>query len=860
MTLTWTAPAALWLLAALPLVWLVPLVTRTSFNRRQRATQALVRSLLLVALALGLARPIISSDSSRQSVVYAVDISHSVATQAIEAAARKIDDLNAALRPEHARIVAFAASAMPVPNTDALRRLAKVSPPAADAGTIDRQGSDLEAGLLAARAALAPQHVPRIIVFTDGHATAGDTGAGVARLAVEGIPVSAEPLAVRSIGDVWIDTLELPERIAAGSTFPATVVVGSQREASGTIALRSRGTLLARQPAAFPPGQTRVTLHLTIAAPGSVPVEAALELEGDPLTANNRFTREAWVQPRSRVLYVEGTPASARYLTGALTGAGFDVTVRGPAGVPATRGDLAPFHVVILSDVSRAAITDAAMTALSEWVEQTGGGLLVAGGDAVFGEGKGGYRNTALERLTPVTFERRDEPEVALVIVLDRSWSMAGSSMDLTKTAAQAAVDVLADEQSVGILTFNDKFAWDVTLRNVGKNRDAIRKAIADIGPAGHTLIYPAVEQAYLALRDAEARAKHVILLSDGRSYPGEYEALVQRMVAARITLSTVAVGPSADPDLLRNLAQWGKGRDYTVADARQVPEIFVREAKNAATPGFDEKSIQPVVRTAGFLTGVDLAHLPPLKGRTATVLKEGATELLATDEEDPLLAFWPIGLGRTAVFASDVKDRWAADWVRWRGYGPFFAAVVRALEHQPPAALTLDLTPGPIRAGRRTVAIAVEARDALGQYRNLLTPVVEASTGSGRAVPVATSQSAPGRYEASLVADATQPLTIQLAGAEAGGLGVRSRTVLPDAAAEYRFRPIDEPLLRSIAAATGGSWRPSAGALATAPGDTRTERRALWPALILLALALWFVDLLLRRVRIFEPRAVAGT
>ena len=58
-------------------------------------------------------------------------------------------------------------------------------------------------------------------------------------------------------------------------------------------------------------------------------------------------------------------------------------------------------------------------------------GLLLAGGEAVFGEG-GGYRKTAIERLMPVTFERKDEPEVALVLVLDRSWSMAGSSMELT--------------------------------------------------------------------------------------------------------------------------------------------------------------------------------------------------------------------------------------------------------------------------------------------------------------------------------------------------------------------------------------------------------------------------------------------
>jgi hypothetical protein len=40
--------------------------------------------------------------------------------------------------------------------------------------------------------------------------------------------------------------------------------------------------------------------------------------------------------------------------------------------------------------------------------------------------------------------------------------------------------------------------------------------------------------------------------------------------VRGRITVSTVAVGPSADPELLKNLAQWGKGRAYAVATPRR--------------------------------------------------------------------------------------------------------------------------------------------------------------------------------------------------------------------------------------------------------------------------------------------------
>ena len=93
-----------------------------------------------------------------------------------------------------------------------------------------------------------------------------------------------------------------------------------------------------------------------------------------------------------------------------------EVTVRPPSGLPGSVADFEPWDVVVLSDVRRAAIRDNTMTALSEWVEQRGGGLLVAGGESVFGEG--GYRKSPIERLTPVTFERRDEPEVALVLVL----------------------------------------------------------------------------------------------------------------------------------------------------------------------------------------------------------------------------------------------------------------------------------------------------------------------------------------------------------------------------------------------------------------------------------------------------------
>jgi len=393
-----------------------------------------------------------------------------------------------------------------------------------------------------------------------------------------------------------------------------------------------------------------------------------------------------------------------------------------------------------------------------------------------------------------------------------------------------------------------------VPLRNVGKNRDSIRQKIGAIEAAGHTLIYPAVEQAYLALRTAKARAKHVILLSDGRSYPDDYEGLVKKMVEAHITVSSVAVGPAADDELLGNIAKWGKGRSYVVQDPKDVPQIFVKEAKNAMTPGFDEKGITPIVKAPAFISGVDLAHLPALKGRTVTVIKDNALQVITSDDDDPLLAFWPVGLGRAAVFTPDVKDRWAANWVSWRGYEPFFASIVRNVQRQRPPALDLEVVPGPIHGRTRSLAISIEARDADGQYRNLLRPVARVQVAGGSAASVPLRQVAPGRYESTVIADATKPLTVTTTSAEAG---TAARMIVPDEAAEYRFRAVDDLLLKSMASSTGGVWMPTAQTLAAAAGDRRTERRPLWPGLLIAALVLWFVDLVLRRVRVFEGRGV---
>jgi Mg-chelatase subunit ChlD len=861
LTVGWTSPGALWLLAVIPILWIALRFARTNFSPRQRVVQTITRGLLLALLVLALARPVVSGGSSQLSVVYLVDVSHSIAAPGIIAAAKQIDDLNARMAPAHSRIAVFGRDAAVVETTQALRQLAGEKdlgghfPGAAGNDlrglyTVDRTGTDLEAALLFARASLAPGFLPRIVLFSDGRQTAGDLTDAVARLHADGVQVSVVPLGQPALGDTWIDGIDVPDRLSAGATFAVVLHVTSQRAGRASVDVRAGGRVLASRPVSLVAGVSDISLDVQLVDVGAQTIEGVVTMADDPVKSNDRLARAVLVAPQPRVLYLEGGPGeSAKYLAGALTAAGVDVAVRAASAWQRGIEPLEPWDVVILSDVPRAVLPDAAMRSLAAWVETQGGGLLVAGGEAVFGEGPQGYRKTELERLTPVTFERRDEPEVALVIVLDKSYSMNGPVMELCKGAAQAAIDALSDEQSVGVITFNDKFGWDVTLRNVGKNRDEIRKAVSAIEASGSTMIYPPLEQAFLALKNVKARAKHVVLLSDGRSYPDDFEGLTKRMVEAKITVSSIAVGQAADVELLANIAKWGHGRSYAVEDARDVPQIFVKEAKDVPNLAFDEKPLTPVVKHQGFLEGVDLSGAPPLRGRTATAIKDSALELVSTRDGDPLLAFWPIGLGRAAVFASDVKDRWASDWVTWRGYGPFFSSVVRALQRQRPAAMALRIDAGVVRGTTRAMTLSLEARDAEGGSRDFLTPRLRVQSGTKPPVEMAARQTAPGHYEARVIVDAAEPFAASVAGE--GPLA--SALVVPDASAEYRFRPADEPELRSIADATGGRWMPTAESIARTEGERRATRRPLWPVLLWAALATWMADLLLRRVRLFE-------
>ena len=96
-----------------------------------------------------------------------------------------------------------------------------------------------------------------------------------------------------------------------------------------------------------------------------------------------------------------------------------------PEALPSDLAGLADYDSIVLVDVPRLRLTDKALAALQVYVRDLGRGLVMVGGPRSYGAG--GYTDTPLEETLPVDMgvrDRQKQPDVALVVVIDKSGSM----------------------------------------------------------------------------------------------------------------------------------------------------------------------------------------------------------------------------------------------------------------------------------------------------------------------------------------------------------------------------------------------------------------------------------------------------
>ncbi|MBW2092398.1 MAG: VWA domain-containing protein, partial [Deltaproteobacteria bacterium] len=443
-------------------------------------------------------------------------------------------------------------------------------------------------------------------------------------------------------------------------------------------------------------------------------------------------------------------------------------------------------------------------------------------------------------------------PGLCLILVIDKSASMAGSiiqksKLEGAKIAAFSAVEMLNPIDKVGLLAFDSGYEWIIPVTQAKERREIARK-LSILKEGGGTDLYPALKEAFSVLQKIPAAKKHIIVLSDGLTNKADFRSLLRSMRKAHITISTVAVGGDADIKLMKDIARWGRGRSYFTKNAENIPRIFTGETKIAAKKVIVEKAMRPyTVFPDETISGLPSDGWPLIHRFVITYPKPEARILLKTDA-GPLLVAWQYGLGRGVAFTSDLAVRWSRDWIQWDLYPKFVSQMTKwAQRKETPRNFNTTIA----RAGGQGT-FTVDVTDDQNRFVNNLHLKINVLSPSKENRTIPLDQVAPGRYQGSFKAEEIGEYYISLFSEDTNAL-IRSQVFgygIPYTD-EYANKGINNALLNQLASVTKGKVIGPEDDLAdlfTATADTKEPGSSLWPYLALLFLLLLVVDVAARK------------
>ncbi|MFT4638629.1 MAG: Ca-activated chloride channel family protein [Verrucomicrobiales bacterium] len=295
------------------------------------------------------------------------------------------------------------------------------------------------------------------------------------------------------------------------------------------------------------------------------------------------------VSGKPRVLVLHQKPRAMRSFTRAMKEQEIEVDARGVRGLPETMEGLLAFDAITLADISATQLTMTQMELVKHYVMDFGGGVAMIRSENSFGIG--GYYKTPVEEVLPLVsrFEKEKEnPSLAMALIIDKSGSMQGLPIELARQAAKASVQLLSSRDQIGVIGFDSQPQIISELRRVSE-MEAIHAAIDSLEADGGTDIYQGMLAGKDMLDNALSKMKHMIVLSDGQTSAADFPGLVQAMTENTITVSTVALGAEAEKDLLTEIAGIGRGRYYETMDPATVPQIFTKETMQASMSAIKE-------------------------------------------------------------------------------------------------------------------------------------------------------------------------------------------------------------------------------------------------------------------------------
>ncbi|MGF1572401.1 MAG: VWA domain-containing protein [Sumerlaeia bacterium] len=871
MDIRFADPLYLFLLFLLPVIWYASVRLRTAGKVRRWVIIGL-RTLIITLLVLALAQLEITRNSKDLTVYFLIDQSESIPADVRNNSAEIINDILKKKRPnDEVGIIVFGGN--PSIETMAVSKIEDLT--GSYNSMVDTSLTDVSAALRLALSAFPNDTMNRVVLLSDGNENKG-SALETARLASNSnVAIDVVPLRYVNQFDVRIDKVVVPQRTQKDQPFeikvfpsmssPEGEASSGPRSVTGTMRIFEDDKLIAEEVITVDEGKNApLVLPRRLTEGGFHRYRATFEAPGDTRIQNNEAQGFTNLIDKPRVLYVEGDQnLPLNYLAGALQLEDINVTLIAPQEIPISIEELQSFDSLILSNVHAGDMSRAQMKMIERGVHDLGLGLIMIGGEDAFGAG--GYQDSPIEAALPVSLDIKQKkvlPNGALVILLHTVEIPQGNAW--AREISLASLDVLSAQDYFGLLYygtpqnagatpggntggwggFTEEWLWKPGLQQTGDKR-AMRQKIFGVQPMDIQAFDPMLQMAYEGLRDVKTQAKHIIVISDGDP-AAPNKQLVQNIRDEGITVSAVGIAPHHPNDLqnLELMSNWGSGEFYHPKTSSELPRIFVKEASVVRRSLIFEEDFSPV-RDAYSETMDGITALPILGGYVVTSDKELATIALRTDKDDPLLAHWRYGLGKTVAFTSDAKNKWASQWVDWQGYSKFWSQVVRWSMREASSSNVQVATE--IRDGRGKVI--VDALDADGDFENFLEFDTTVLGPDLEPQQVRVRQVGPGRYEGDFEANEVGTYMVRLNSGDAE----TPSTVVTGAALSYspehETNRSNEDFMNKLAQESRGIVA-QADYNAFRPTLLNTRRPTpLWEWLLFTGLILVPLDVFVRRV-----------
>ena len=854
-------PLFLILLIAIPALILVQRRTHLGTTKWRKSVTFCLRGAALLCAILALANLHRTHKEQRLAVAFLIDTSESIPRGQYEEAFKQINAAVAKLRnSDKFGIISFAKEASVVAEIrqkqdQLLANTFTELPETLAEQTIRRDSTDVLNALKRTITLLPDDYHRRIVLFSDGIHNTGSTSVEdyLPLLSANNIEILTIPL--NTVKDaIRVTALQIPNQVRKGQRFAIDAIIetdGSIPKLNAT--LYRNNALIDEVPWNLETGRNVLRLPMQqIPEAGNYRYELKLNVT-DEIPENNQGYGVVKIQDKPHALYVEGDLTQTTYLRTVLEENGFEVEPTGPEGMPTELVELQRSDILILSNVSADVLSPAQLQNIENYVRDLGHGLVVIGGERAYGPG--GYTDTALARALPVKMTPREQKDtVAVFFVLDTSGSMANSvaghrrKIDLAIAGISAGTDNLEADDVAGAISFSAGKQVDV-VSDLTSDRDMLLQAVGKLSPTGGTTkMGAAIAEAYERLKTDDAKRKHIILLSDGKSDEVESDLLelATQTAEAHISITTIAIG-DANRALLRQLSEISGGRPVTVENLQQLPTLLM-EAVRDTQRYIVQEPFQPVITAPNEPIIAGIGTLPQLHGYTATTEKQAAQVFIRSHKDEPLLAGWNFGLGKAVAWTSDVKSAWAQEWIPWHNFGKFWGRVVNWTLPAADANADFDLR-GSFQHGIAAVNLDTRSPSQASYEVRVAGP-------NGTSELIEMQQMTSTRYSGTFQMQDSGSYIITAQRED----DKRKRTEVlslpyPIEYADFR---VNTDLLKMLAAGTGGIHNPTSAQIAASAGAPTETQISLVQALLVVAALLFVLEMILRRYSITNRHITA--